>query len=349
MLNLPSYIWFILSLCISVLNDSLRKFLVNYLSVFDISFLGFGIAFFSMLFFRFYELIKKKYLQLYYNKSKSDDIKIKFRNNLKKIDIFSQKTVEFLNNIKLHFRFIHIHCLRGFIFALAIALWNIGIHVFPILFMTMMSFTIPFFTVLLSRIFLKENVTYETLLYLFLSFIGALIVVSNSANFYPSYFNIEIDVNTEKHTYIYVLLILLACNLFSGLDIINKKLLLSGENNYNMIMYSSLFTCFFNFLLSHDFSKTFATLNDNNLYWLVLLLGIGNNLILFCILRAFKNSSLSSLSPLRYIEILISGIVGYLFFYEVPNNNMYIGGALIVFSSVFSKFRETKVFIKKKI
>jgi len=63
---------------------------------------------------------------------------------------------------------------------------------------------------------------------------------------------------------------------------------------------------------------------------ILLLLGIGGNLILYFLLRAFALSSASSLVPFRYLELFISMLVSYFFFHELPTISGYLGAAVVI-------------------
>ena len=66
-----------------------------------------------------------------------------------------------------------------------------------------------------------------------------------------------------------------------------------------------------------------------------IILGIGSNFILFCILKAFNTVKASVLAPLRYLELIFSMLLGYLVFNDIPNYNMLIGALIIIPTSLY--------------
>ena len=68
---------------------------------------------------------------------------------------------------------------------------------------------------------------------------------------------------------------------------------------------------------------------------LFIVLGIGANLILYCLLRAFKLIDASAVAPYRYTELIFSVLVGYYFFGENIDNNVAIGALVIIVATLF--------------
>ena len=211
---------------------------------------------------------------------------------------------------------IHIHMLRGFILSAAMSLWCYGIKFVPIATVTLMSLTVPMFTILMAAIFLREKISFEILIATFIGFTGSIMTLSSQ--------NITFSLTAG--------IFIIASILFATLDILNKMLLNSKEKILPMIFYSNLFSAIFIIFIPNTLKEAFNV----NFYELVLLcvLGMGANLILFCIIKAFSKAPASFLAPIKYLELLMSITIGFLFFKEIISVNILIGGALIVLSSI---------------
>jgi S-adenosylmethionine uptake transporter len=72
-------------------------------------------------------------------------------------------------------------------------------------------------------------------------------------------------------------------------------------------------------------------------------LSAGSNLLLYSILRALKFVDISLLAPFRFIELIIAAIVGYLFFRELPSNDLIIGSIVTFISAGFLGWIEIKM------
>ena len=125
--------------------------------------------------------------------------------------------------------------------------------------------------------------------------------------------------------------------LFAILDIINKKIVTS-EPIIIMLLYSSIVVAIISFIpmvLYWELPSIFDL-------FLLLILGINSNLVLFFILKAFILADISALAPYRYLELFVSGIASYLIFYEIPQNNILYGGLIIISSIIFTIRSEYK-------
>ncbi len=214
-----------------------------------------------------------------------------------------------------------LHIVRGGLLFAAISLWGHGVKETPITTATIMSFTVPIFVLLLAPIFLRERVTWPTWVATLIGFGGIVLVLQPSSwsCWGPSMFFV------------------LAAGVFGLLDIINKKYV-TQEPMLCMLFYSTLVATILLALPALYAGKIPAI---HTLWWLVVL-GIGSNLILYLLLRAFALTGVSSLAPFRYLELLISMGVGYLFFQELPDRNSYLGAAIIIPCTLFIVYYQSR-------
>jgi len=207
-----------------------------------------------------------------------------------------------------------LHVTRGGLLFAAMSLWGHGVKEAPITTATIMSFTVPIFVLLLAPIFLRERVTWPVWVVTFMSFGGIVLVLQPSS---------WLCWDTS-------MLFVLAAGVFGLLDIINKKYV-TQESMLCMLFYSTLVATIL-LILPALYAGKMPT--QHTLWWL-LVLGVGSNLILYFLLKAFTLASVSSLAPFRYLELLISMGVGYLFFQELPDSNHYLGAAIIIPCALF--------------
>lgn len=209
-----------------------------------------------------------------------------------------------------------LHFVRGILFATSMNMWCYGIQKTPIATATVVSFTTPLFVLLLAPFLLKERVTWPIWATTLLSFGGVFLALQPSRIALTSSF-----------------FLLLASVLFGLLDILNKKQI-SQESMLCMLFYVS----FFAFILLAPPVVYARTLPRMHAVCWLLCLGIGNNLLLYCLLKAFALTSASSLAPFRYLELPISIMVGYVFFQEIPDSSVYLGAAIIIPCALFSAY-----------
>lgn len=270
--SIKAVVWFILSLIISVINDSITKLLSNSINSSTV----------VLWRFMFSTIILLPIIPFY------------------GFNIISTKKIG-------------LHIARGAMLSLAISLWAYGIKFVPISTVTLMSLTVPLFTVLMANIFLKERISTGTIFATIIGFTGCILTLSPSG----------IKISLISTVFI------IASMLFATLDILNKNLLNHGEKSMPMLFYSNFFSGLFAlFIPGIDFSiKGYDMV-------LLFILGVGANLILFFLVRAFSLTQASLLAPIKYLELVISALVGFLLFGEGISFNILIGGAMIISSSL---------------
>ena len=78
--------------------------------------------------------------------------------------------------------------------------------------------------------------------------------------------------------------------------------------------------------------------------WLLLpLLGILGTAGHLCLGQAFRLADTSALMPLDFTKLIWAALIGFVFFSEVPDRWVWIGGAVIFASTVYISLRESRV------
>ena len=218
---------------------------------------------------------------------------------------------------------ISIHLIRGVILFFATVSWIYGLSIVPVTTATVIDSSIPLIILVLSITFLKEKVTWQRWSVVIVGLLGIIITLNPSSS--------EFDVKT--------LILLTSALLFAVLDIINKRIVTS-ESIIIMLLYSSIVVVSISFIPMLFYWKLPSIFD----LFLLLILGINSNLVLFFILKAFLLADISALAPYRYLELFVSGIASYLIFYEIPQNNILYGGMIIISAVIFmirSEYKQT--------
>lgn len=209
-----------------------------------------------------------------------------------------------------------IHVIRGTLLFGGIWIWTHSLNNIHVATATVINFTIPIFVLILAKIILNEKVGSARAVATLIGFVGVFIVA-----FKPE----AIDITA--------VVLLLASFMFALLDVVNKKYVVK-ESMIAMIFYSNIITM----LCSVPFIINEFVTPSNEDFLLLIVLGVGANLLLYCLLKAFSMADASALVPFRYFEILFSGYFGYLFFGEIPGFNTLLGSLLIIPSTLFISY-----------
>lgn len=211
------------------------------------------------------------------------------------------------------------HAARGTLLALGIGLWCMGLNMMPFASCVVINNTMPFFKMLFAMLILGEKVGKERWLASFGGFVGCLIVFNpTAATFKPQ-----------------SLVLLLSAMCFAMLDIFNKKYAVS-ESIVSMLFYGSIATA-----LVSAFRAWQTWVPVSAMQWgLFALLGTGANVLLLCLLKAFKYVDASATCPYRYTEFVLSAIIGMLVFGERPTTATLLGSCIILPSVIYCAYKE---------
>lgn len=219
-----------------------------------------------------------------------------------------------------------VHIVRGVLLFLGIAGWTYGLTIAPITTGTVVTFTIPVFVLILGVFFLHEHIIWQRWVVTIVAFIGLVVTLGISSN----------DFNPK------VLIFVLSAVGFAILDIFNKRFVVK-ESMISMLFYSAIITA----LLAFPFAlATWVTPTVSELA-LLFVLGMSANLILFFILKAFACTDATAVAPYRYLELILSAIVAYIIFGEIPTESTVCGALIVIPSTLFIIYSEKRAIRKK--
>ena len=218
------------------------------------------------------------------------------------------------------------HISRGVLLFFGMTSWTYGLTIAPVTTATVISFSIPLFTLIFAVFFLNESIIWQRWIVTIIGFMGLVITLKpHSKDFNPG-----------------ILYFVLAAISFAMLDIINKKFVIK-ESMISMLFYSAIVTTIVSVPVA---SKYWLTPSNFELF-LLFILGSSGSLILFFLLKAFSMVDATATVPYRYLELVISAIVAYLIFHEFPNKSTLQGAAIIIPTTLFIVYSEKRAMSKK--
>jgi S-adenosylmethionine uptake transporter len=196
-----------------------------------------------------------------------------------------------------------------------------AVNVMPLNENTSIMFSQPLFFLPLAVLLLKERVDAPRWIATLVGFVGLMIILQPGEN-----------------TFRWIAMVPVAAALqFALLDIMAKKMV-ATESTYNMLFYFAFGTTVGAFVPALFFWQT-PTMEELGL---LILLGIGANLIQVCLIRAFTSTDASALMPFRYVEFIFTTLVGFMIFSEIPTQMTLMGVALIIAGTAFISYYESK-------
>lgn len=220
-----------------------------------------------------------------------------------------------------------LHLLRAILGVGAIGACCFAVNIMPLSENTSIMFSQPLFFLPLAVILLKETVDLPRWVATLVGFFGLILILQPGTD-----------------TFRLVGLVSVAAALqFALLDILAKKMV-TTENTYSMLFYFAFGTTIGALFPALYFWKT-PTMVELGL---LVLLGIGANLIQVCLIRAFSATDASALMPFRYVEFIFSALFGFLFFKEIPTQSILLGATLIIAATFYISYYEAKKEAKSK-
>ena len=215
----------------------------------------------------------------------------------------------------------YVHATRGGLFALAMLPWCYSLIQLPIPLVISVGYLTPVFATVLASLILKEPFSFPRWVSIVMGFFGVAVSVNFSF--------------TGANSSIFVAL--LATFIFAILDIVNKKLLTRKETFISTMFMPTMWSCIWLLPLVLWNWKT------PSLYELgmLLILGIGSNVMFLCLLKALDAYEMSALQPFKYSETIFSCIASFIFFQQMPSVSVLLGLGFIIPSALYLTIHES--------
>lgn len=227
------------------------------------------------------------------------------------------------------------HLLRAILGFGAVAFWCTGVSKVPLAVISTIALTIPIFVLPMAFILLKENIGWQRIAATLTGFAGIFVIIKGTTGD-------EALLNSLYHFDNASLFLIAAAVLFALSDILNKKMV-HQESPLTMLFYFAAGTSLFGAVPA---ALVWTSPTMTELFYLFCL-GVGGNLILYFLLKAFAATDVSALAPYRYVELIFASFFGYFLFNEIPTKMTLLGVTIIVPSTFAIAYYETRQQVNK--
>lgn len=180
----------------------------------------------------------------------------------------------------------------------------------------------PIFAALLAVPILGERLGIHRITAIVIGFIGVIIIVKPGTDVFKL-----------------VSILPLISALFMASVYLSTRSLMNTDSSIAIIFYYSLALLITSIVF---FPSDFVMPNIVQLIPLMSL-GVMGSLGHYFMSQAAKNAEVVVISPFEYSSFIFVGIMGYIFYNEVPSISIIIGGILIILGGVYIAYREQKV------
>ena len=211
--------------------------------------------------------------------------------------------------------------LRGFFHAIGVTLWFYSMTVITIAEVTAIGFLTPIFICIGASFLFKEKIKGFRLLAIFISFLGALIILR------PGFKLLE-----TGH----------GCMLFAALvfsiSYLIAKHVSENKNSMEVVGFLSLYTTLFLIPMAIYDWKIISYENLFMLFLTAILATLGH----ITMTMAIKSAPMVVIQPFTFLQLVWSVIFGFILFNENIDLFVIIGGIVILLSTTYLTFNERK-------
>lgn len=218
---------------------------------------------------------------------------------------------------------LHVHMVRGVLGAFGMFCGYYAIASMPLADFMGLSFSRPLFTLLLAALLLGEAVGWRRWLATAIGFAGVLAMARPGSEGFNPAAGFALGE---------------ACTI-AFLSILVKRLP-AREQAIGILFWYGLFSSAAAFLPAALFFWSWPTLEE--WLWLIAVGALGA-FAHFCYIRAFRAGEASAVVPFDYLRLPFAGLVGWLFFAELPTGWTLAGAAVIVASTLYIMQREARL------
>lgn len=197
----------------------------------------------------------------------------------------------------------------------------------PILDATAISLLYVIFIVALGVVLLKERITSTHWIAIILSSIGAAIVMAARGAF-----------QSIDPSYLWPAAIALLGALLIAFEAILIRTLSQSEKTLTVLLYVNFFGIF---LVAIPALKAWQSINFAETL-LIFTLGPIAVSAQYCVIRGYRIAEVSVVGPVDYTWLVFAGLIGFLFFDEIPTNGVLLGAALIAVGGILLAVMKTK-------
>ena len=213
---------------------------------------------------------------------------------------------------------------RGFIGFIGAVCIFYSVVLLPLAEATIIQFTYPVFTMLLAHLFLKERIKKLTLLASMMAITGIIIML------YPDLIHIDFA-RQGKLSNLGILVALGSAISLAATYVLVKKLSKTDENEVTVFYFPLIGLPLSLLLLGDKF-----VMPSWELMLGIIVVGICSQISQLMLSKAMHSLSAGTATAYRYTQIVFSVLIGWLAFHEVPEIWTYLGGGLILLSTLIN-------------
>tara|TARA_B100000287_G_scaffold413662_1_gene445419 strand:- start:20 stop:871 length:852 start_codon:yes stop_codon:yes gene_type:complete len=214
------------------------------------------------------------------------------------------------------------HFIRAFSAVGCVVLYIFGIKYLLLSENIAIAHSAPIIAALLAVPILGEKLGIHRIFAIVIGFVGVLIIVKPGTDLF--YLKSLLPIGSA---------------FFMAAVYLSTRSLMNTETSTSIVFYYSFALLFTSVIF---FPSDFIIPDAFNLT-LALSLGLMGSFGHYFMSQAARHADVAVTSPFEYTSFVFVGLMGYLFFNEIPSNSVVIGAVLIIISGIYVAYRERKI------
>ncbi|MEQ9327401.1 MAG: DMT family transporter [Rhodospirillales bacterium] len=215
-----------------------------------------------------------------------------------------------------------LHIARGLIGAAAVLTWFQSLALTPVATATALSFAAPIFITIAAAIVLKEPVGPRRWTAVGLGFLGAMIILRPGM--------IALDPGA---------ILVLVSTVFWAASLTIVKLVSRDDSSVTIVFYAALFATPISLIAAWPVWEW----PDGWQFTRLMIIGTLATVAHLCMTQAFREADASVVTPIDFGRLIVTTILGWYIFSELPDFWTIIGAVVIFGSTAFITWRESRI------
>jgi drug/metabolite transporter (DMT)-like permease len=199
------------------------------------------------------------------------------------------------------------------------------------------SYATPLLIVVFSAMFFHEEIRLYRWSAVLVGFVGVIIIIWPRLTVFSG--GLE---NMSSATLGAISALIAAC--FAATAMMLVRRLVQTERSATIVLYFSITSSLIG-LCSLPFGWLMPTPEQ---FALLIGAGIFGGIGQILLTESYRHADMSVVAPFEYASLILSVIIGYIFFKDIPTVEMLLGGVIVVCSGLFIIYREHKLGIERK-